>query len=63
MKKKETRIETVETTIGELIEAITQIACEGGRSEEEGYKLASLTLENILNRNAHTQKEVLDLLN
>jgi hypothetical protein len=63
MKKKETRIETVETTIGELIEAITQIACEGGQSEEEGYKLASLTLESILNRNVNTQKEVFDLLN
>jgi hypothetical protein len=48
--KKQTKIETVETTIGELIEAITQIALEAGKSEHEGYELASRTLENILNR-------------
>ena len=44
-------IETVETTIGELIEAITEIALEAGKSEEEGYQLASATLESILRRN------------
>jgi hypothetical protein len=44
-------IETVETTIGELIEAITEIALEAGKSEEEGYKLASVTIESILRRN------------
>lgn len=40
-------IETIETTIGELIEAVTEIALESGKTEEEGYKLASLTLERI----------------
>jgi hypothetical protein len=43
-------VETIETTIGDLIEAITQIALEAGDTEEEGYHLASLTLEDILRR-------------
>ena len=42
-----TAVETIETTIGELIEAVTEIALESGKTEEEGYKLASLTLERI----------------
>ncbi len=45
-----TSIETIETTIGELVELITDIALEAGRSEEEGYELASLTIESILRR-------------
>lgn len=44
-------IQKIETTIGELIEAITEIALEAGKSEQDGYKLASLTIENILRRN------------
>jgi hypothetical protein len=40
----------IETTIGELIEIVTQIALESGQNEREGYKLASLTLEKILLR-------------
>lgn len=39
---------TVETTIGDLIEAITEIALEAGKTEEEGYRLASFTIEKIL---------------
>lgn len=41
----------ISTTIGDLIEAITQIALEAGKTEEEGYRLASLTIESILRRN------------
>jgi hypothetical protein len=41
----------IKTTIGELIEVITQIAFEAGKTEEEGYRLASLTIENILRKN------------
>jgi len=41
----------IETTIGDLIEAVTQIALEAGKSEAEGYQLASATLESILRRN------------
>ena len=45
------QVETVETTIGELIEASTEIALEAGKSEKEVYQLASLTIESILRRN------------
>lgn len=41
-------IEEIETTIGELIEAIAVIAEEFGRSEQEGYELAAITLGRIL---------------
>ena len=40
----------IQTTIGDLVEAITQIALEAGKSEKEGYELASLTIERILKR-------------
>ena len=43
--------ERIDTTIGDLIEAITQIALEAGKTEEEGYQLAALTIERILRRN------------
>jgi hypothetical protein len=38
----------VHTTIGDLVEAITEIALEAGRTEKEGYALAAITLEKIL---------------
>jgi hypothetical protein len=38
----------IETTIGDLIEAITDIALQAGKTEEEGYKLASFTIEKLL---------------
>ena len=43
--------EVIETTLGDLIEAVTQIALEAGKTHEEGYELASLTVESILRRN------------
>lgn len=51
----EESFEKIETTIGELVEVITQIALEAGKSEEEGYKLASMTIEKILRR---TRKDI-----
>ena len=42
--------EVFETTFGELCEAITQIALEAGKTEEEGYRLASLALQDVLQR-------------
>lgn len=45
-------MEQVQTTIGDLIETITQIALEAGKTEAEGYELASLTLSKILRRRA-----------
>ncbi len=44
-------VEMIETTIGDLIEAITDIALESGNSEAEGYQLASMTIESILRKN------------
>ena len=41
----------LETTFGELCEAVTQIALEAGKTEEEGYRLASLALQDMLRRN------------
>ena len=43
--------EKIQTTIGDLIEAVTQIALEAGKTEQEGYKLASMTLEKIFLKN------------
>ena len=43
-------MEQVQTTIGDLIEAVTQIALEAGKTEAEGYELASLTLTKILSK-------------
>ena len=42
--------ETIDTTIGELVEIISEIALEAGKTEEEGYRLAALTIESILRR-------------
>lgn len=53
-------VETIETTIGELVELITEIALESGQSEEEGYELASMTIESILRR---TRVSDIDVLN
>ena len=39
---------TIETTIGDLIEAVTDIALQAGKTVEEGYKLASFTIEKLL---------------
>ena len=49
-KTGNTKEEKVQTTIGDLIEAIMQVATEAGKSQEEGYRLTAATLESILNR-------------
>jgi hypothetical protein len=38
---------TIETTIGELVEVITEIALKAGKTETEGYRLASMTIEKL----------------
>ena len=43
--------ERINTTVGDLIEAIAQIALEASGTEEEGYALATLAMENILRKN------------
>lgn len=49
-KNNPAKEEKVNTTIGDLIEAIMQVATEAGKSQEEGYRLTAATLESILNR-------------
>lgn len=39
---------TITTTLGELVEAVTEIALQAGKTEAEGYVLASLTIEKLL---------------
>jgi hypothetical protein len=61
MEKESSASETTErfeTTIGDLIEAITEIAVEAGKSEQEGYKLASATIESILRRKTKNSDDV-----
>ena len=50
-KNWDKEMEKIDTTIGDLVEAITQIALESGKSEEEGYELAAVAIESILRRN------------
>ena len=51
MKNKgmETAIKTIEVTLGELIEAVTQIAAEHTDNDKEKYLLATQAVEEILN--------------
>ncbi len=58
--KKLDDVETIETTIGDLIATITEIALEAGKSEEEGYELAALAIESILRRNRREESLVLN---
>jgi hypothetical protein len=45
----------IETTLGDLIEAVTDIAMQAGKTEEEGYKLASFTIEKLLREKRHRE--------
>lgn len=38
----------IQTTVGDLIEAVTEIALKAGKTEEEGYQLASMTVEKMM---------------
>lgn len=44
--------EIIQTTVGDLVEALTTVALEANHTEEECYLLAALALEQILCRNA-----------
>ncbi len=46
----ETAIRTIETTLGELIETLTNLAIESGRSEDEAYYLTSAILNDVIVR-------------
>lgn len=52
-------VERIETTIGDLVEAITQIALETGKTEEEGYRLAALTIEKIITQKQQRLAEII----
>lgn len=41
---------SIETTIGELIETVTAIAMESGRSERECYELATVVVNDLLSQ-------------
>ena len=49
-KSVQVKADKVQTTIGDLIEAIMQVASEAGKTQQESYKLTAATLESILNR-------------
>jgi hypothetical protein len=61
-KQWDKEMEKIDTTIGDLVEAITQIALESGKSEEEGYELAAVAIESILRRNLRNDP-IEDVLN
>ena len=48
--------EKIKTTVGELIEALTQVAIEAGNSEIEGYQLASLALADLMQQKARARR-------
>lgn len=48
--------EKITTTVGELIEALTQVAIEAGNSEQEGYHLASLALADLMSKRARARR-------
>ncbi len=48
----ETTIKSIEMTLGDLIEAITNMAMESGRSEDEAYYLTSCVLNDIIVRDS-----------
>jgi len=50
MNINKNKSETIIITLGDLIETITKIALKTGTNKDEGYLLASLTLEKILNK-------------
>lgn len=58
MKKQvSSQLETIETTVGELFEAVTQIALSAAKTEEEGYNLAALALADMLKGNREILSE------
>ena len=40
----------ITTTIGDLIATISEVALQAGKTEQEGYQLASLALRSILRK-------------
>ena len=60
MERSQSKVEEkITTTIGELVAAVTEIALQAGKTEKEGYVLASLTIESILRRNFKPEQMVM----
>ncbi len=54
----EQSISSIETTIGELIEVVTEAALQAGKTEREAYILASLAIDDLLgSRRSKNNKE------
>ena len=49
----EQSLSSIETTIGELIEAVTEFALQAGKTEREAYVLASLAIDDLLASRRH----------
>ena len=61
MKKHlESSVAQIETTIGELVEALTQVSQDAGSSDKESYVLAAETLGHILARNEKVPADLQD---
>ena len=43
-----TAISSIETTVGELVELLTNIALDAGHSEQESYLLTCFAIEDLL---------------
>ena len=59
MKKHlESSVTQIETTIGELVEALTSVSQDAGSSDQESYVLAAETLGSILSRSAYVPSDI-----
>jgi len=52
MNQVEASVTRIETTIGELVEALTGIALESSSSEQEAYVLTSIAVNDLLDRSS-----------
>lgn len=49
-------VESIETTLGELVELLTKIALETGSSKQEAYAIASHALADLLSKRTQDHK-------
>lgn len=56
MKNKDSHI-TIETTLGNLIEAVSEAAFENADDASEAYAIAAVVLMDILKKGAHSLAE------
>jgi len=51
-------LSSIQTTVGDLIALLSDIAAKNADSEEEGYYLTSLALQDLLQRSQQGGKEI-----